>query len=145
MEANDMIFYLNNIMELSVTFDSLLLPTYVTLDTMTVTQNNEAKCDSDCLDVIQFVCDNCDADGKSAGATYTFSVVLTDSIFTALPSTSTDTTFELNFVLQYEDRRRRLAKAVDAHTVPIKVNLRDYDCKAPNAILSSVETVDCDV
>jgi hypothetical protein len=145
MESNDMIFYLNNIMEFSVTFDSLMLPSYATLSSMSVTQNNEVKCDADCFDVIQFVCENCDSDRKSAGATYAFSVVLTDSTFTALPSTSTDTTFELNFALQYEDRRRQLAKAVDAHTVPIKVNLRDYDCKAPNAILSSIETVDCDV
>jgi len=144
-EANDMIFYLNNVMELSVTFDSLMLPTYATLESMTVTQNDDTKCGSDCFDVIQFVCENCDANRKSPGATYTFSVVLTDDVFTGLPATSTDTTFELNFGLQYTDRRRRLAKTVDAHTVPIKVSLRDYDCKAPNAILSSVETVNCDV
>jgi len=144
-QDSDMIFYLNSVMEFSVTFESLMLPTYATLASMTVTQNNDAKCDTDCFDVAQFVCENCDADGKSAGSTYTFSVVLTDGTFTALPGVSTDTSFELNFDLQYTVRRRRLTKTVDAHTVPIKIRLRDYDCKAPNAILSSVKMVDCDV
>jgi co-chaperonin GroES (HSP10) len=142
-ENNQMVFYLNSIMHFQVTFDSLMLPTFVSLTSMSITQNGAVKCDTDCFTAAEFVCEACDADRKSSGSTYEFSVVLTDATFDAEAGVNTDTSFEVNFGIQY-DRRRRLAKTLDAFTVPIKFSLRDWDCKAPNAILSSVKSVDCD-
>jgi len=142
-DNTDMVFYLNSIMHFQVTFDSLMLPTFVALTSMSITQNTVAKCDTDCFTAAEFVCEACDADRKSSGSVYEFSVVLTDDTFDAEAGVNTDTMFEMNFGLQY-DRRRRLAKTLDAFSVPIKFSLRDWDCKAPNAILSSVKSVDCD-
>merc|ERR1719336_294043 len=112
---------------------------------MKVTQDNTVKCEAeDCFTAAEFVCENCDADRKMAGATYDFSVRLGSGTFEAAAGSNTETVFELGFSMQYSDRRR-LTKAVDAYSVPIKFSLRDYDCKAPNALLSSVTTVDCNM
>merc|ERR1712012_958776 len=140
--AQDSVFYLNSVMYFMVQFNSPLPPASVDLTQMSITQTDDV-CGTDCLNVVEFVCDSCGDDGISKGPVYNFSIVLTSSIFEASAGRDTPTTFELSFGFQYA--RRRLSKLVDVFKVPVSFSLRDYDCHSPNALHSAVETVNCDV
>jgi len=141
--TSDKLFYLNSVINFQVTFDSAMLPTYVTLESMAISQNSQPKCGDNCFEVAEFVCTACDATNKSPGETYEFSVVLSESAFEGSAGSNTATSFGLTFGLQYTNRR--VLKQVEVHRVSSTVSLRDHDCKAPNALLSALEKQSCGV
>ena len=68
---------------------------------------------------------------------YNFSIVLTSTngLFEAQPGTNTPTVIDMTFGLSYA--RRQLTKVSDVFNVPVSFALRDYDCHAPNGLLST--------
>jgi len=141
---SDFIFFVGSILYFSVAFGSPIQPSTTELSHIGISQEGIARCDDDCLGMVEIVCSSCNTNLITTGPVYNFSLALTSDIFEAQSESSTSTTFDLTFSFGY-DSRRKLSRVVDVFRVPIKVSLRDYYCHSPNGKLSSVKTVDCNV
>jgi len=139
------VFYLESVMYFMVDFESYMEPSTVDITALAITQNEDVKCGGDCLDSVELVCDSCDENGVSAGGVYNFSIVLTSAngLFEAQPGVNTPTVIDMTFGLSYS--RRQLTKVSDVFSAPVSFALRDYECHAPNGLLTDVETVGCDL
>lgn len=128
-----------------VEFNSPFAPLTTELTNFTISQNEEEKC-STCFDNthLSFVCSSC-GEGNMAmvtsGAAYNFSVVLASSILFATREYSMPTVFDLEFTFTYS--RRYLATADQGFSLPIRINLKDYECKEPNAVYGAIEKMAC--
>jgi len=133
-------FYLDQVVYIRATFDSVVTPTSTEIASMDAYVDGVLAC-SDCVERLEFECASCDSGTAStASNTYEFSVALPGSVFTPTLDGST-VNLEMTFDLGYA--RRQLASA-SATRIPLKFMLKDYDCHEPRGLLADTVEKSCD-
>jgi len=126
------VLYIRSEISFQISFDTAILPSSTTLDSMTISQTNGPICTENCVELedLQFVCNGCEDGITSPGATFNMSLYLSPHLFSTSTDSATATTFEFGFAFDYSGRRQLVN--VQFTRLPVRLELRDYDCLSPN-------------
>jgi len=136
-------FFVGSVMYIQIEFSSTLTPTTSELTGITATYNGNSVCD-DCLSQLEFACEACGTVENarvSDGATYTFSLGLSQDVFSSATSEMAPATMDLSFAFTYS--RRRLTSQAEILRLPVRINIRDHDCHGPSGLLADVKRSSC--
>jgi len=136
-------FFVGSVMYIQIEFSSTLTPTTSELTGITATYNGNSVCD-DCLSQLEFACEACGTVENarvSDGATYTFSLGLSQDVFSSATSEMAPATMDLSFAFTYS--RRRLTSQAEILRLPVRINIRDHDCHGPSGLLADVKQSSC--